>query len=184
MQKLGSIPETEFFEQAAKASAALKYLVQFMPGAKGMPQQLENTVKAVTVAKNDPKKYDPGEFDISQDANELWKAIEPIFAFHGSFKRFCIQYEDELKIPGVSAAYDTLNKTLDQLVYSALAIITEPAVKQAREAIKESKELIEKVDRQNETYINIFDDASEASDPSHSVCFVPKETKIVRTDIS
>lgn len=154
---------------AAQVASALQFIVQFIPGAENMSLDLEKTITTVSAAKEDPHKYDPGQVDVTQGTNELWTAIAPIFDFHGKVKRFSIEYEEELKIPIISAAKEKLSKAIDDLVYSALAFIIEPAVQYVREAIKDSKETIEKVDRQNGTYINIFNDMSVESDPSHSV---------------
>jgi len=113
-QRIAGISNDDFQNMAAQVANALQYIVLFIPGAENMASELQNTVKIVSASKKDPLKYDPNSIDISHGTNELWKAVEPIFDFHGKVARFFIEHEEDLKIPFVSAAKQKLGEAIDK----------------------------------------------------------------------
>ncbi|KAF5009237.1 hypothetical protein FDECE_4530 [Fusarium decemcellulare] len=155
----------DFKTVAAGIASALQYVVMLIPGGSGLKTDLQTILKTVQQAESD----NSGKDAINIDTNEIWNAIEPIFSFQGKIKRFLIESKEHPQIGLVAKALETLGELVDKLVYSALAVLVEPAVQRVREAIKEGKETIEEVDRQNKNYVNIFAPGSEDDDPSHSI---------------
>lgn len=139
-----------------------------IPGGGSLKTDLQTILKTVQSAESD----NSGKDAIDIDTNDIWTAIEPIFSFQGKIKRFLIESKEHPQISLITKTLDKVGELIDKLVYSALAILIEPAIQRVREAIKDGKETIEEVDRQNKNYVNIFAPGSTDSDPSHSVSTV------------
>ena len=118
-------------------------------------------------AQQHPSKYDPKQSN--SKPNALWTPIEPMFRFHDQIAKFLLEHEEEFKIPILSSAKKEIEDSIDDLVYKLLAFFIEQAVKVIRDAIKNSKEVIESQDREMKGDVDIWGPDALGSDPSHSV---------------
>ena len=128
---------------------------------------LQKAMNNAQDAQQNPSKYDPKQSNSQPDA--LWNAIEPMFRFHDQIAKFLLENEEAFKIPILSSAKKTIEDSIDDLTYKFLAFFIEPAVKVMRDAVKNSKEVVESQDRGVKGYVDIWGPDALGSDPSHSV---------------
>lgn len=154
----------------------MQYVVALFPGEEGLKTDFETILETVQSTESD----NSGKDAINIDTKDIWDVVEPIFSFQGKIKRFLIESRDHPLISLITGPLDKLSQLIDDLVYSALSVIIEPTVQRVREALKDGKETIEKVDRKSKQYVDIFAADSTDSDPSHSVSITMPRTRIFR----
>lgn len=120
-------------------------------------------------AQKDPSKYGPEHFN--SQPNAIWTAIAPMLQFHDQIAKFMLEHEEQFKVSFLSEAKKEIGETIDTLTYKYLAFFIEPAVKVMRDALKNSKELIESQDSALRAYtdVDIWKPSATGSDPSHSI---------------
>jgi hypothetical protein len=94
-----------------------------------------------------------------------------MFRFHDQIAKFMFEHEEQFKVPPLNEAKKEIEESIDTLTYKFLAFFIEPGVKVMRDAIKNSKELIETQDSVLRAYVDvdIWKPSATGSDPSHSI---------------
>jgi hypothetical protein len=113
-------------------------------------------------ASNNPPKYDPA--DKSEPMPDLWRTIEPVLRLHDDVARWFMENENLLKIEVLSEAVDNIGKMLNALVYKFLAVLLEPSLQEARNAVKIARDEAQAAGEKSD----IWGDDSTGSNPSHS----------------
>jgi len=135
----------------------------------GLTSNLQSAMDNANDAQQHPSKYGPEQFN--SQPNAIWTAIVPMFQFHDQIAKFMLEHEEQFKVPFLSEAKKEIEESIDDLTYKFLAFFIEPAVKVMREAIKNSKELIEVHDSalKADLEVDIWKPSATGSDPSHSI---------------
>ncbi|KAJ9640065.1 hypothetical protein H2199_006299 [Coniosporium tulheliwenetii] len=146
--------------------------------AEGLLSDLNKVNDVATKAKNEPSAFQPKNNRVD-GPSELWDAIEPAFALHDHVAKWLL--ENDFDIPFISESIETITRYIDNFVYSFLALVIEPSVREMRNAAEAGrKELLEKekgllkndkepLENDKNLPDNIYNPGSQDSNPSHSV---------------
>lgn len=122
-----------------------------------------------TGAKVDDKARDKASdrADGITNPNFLWQSIEPVFYLHDRMSKWLQEGTEEREQSTADMSTNQLNDYTNQLVFRFLAVMIESSVKELRNAVRAARDRVDE-EAAKSTSAKVYDDGSDASDPSHS----------------
>lgn len=138
---------------AVKSAVGVLSVMSIDSSTTGLTNNLNLAMDNANDAQKNPSKYGPEHFN--SQPNAIWTAIAPMLQFHDQIAKFMLEHEEQFKVPFLSEAKKEIGETIDILTYKYLAFFIESAVKVMRDALKNSKELIESQDSALRAYTDV-----------------------------
>lgn len=123
----------------------------------------KKATESISPADSDSEK----KADETANPNILWQTIEPIFYLHDRISKWLQEGTEEPEESISDISSNQLSDYTNQLVFRFLAVMIESSVKELRNAVNAAKQRVDE-EAAKSTSAAVYEDGSEASDPSHS----------------